>query len=385
MSTQPRRGTKALVLAGALLISLAAAGASATPPTCFGREPTITGSEGPDVLSGTSGSDVIVGLGGNDSISGGAGPDFICGGAGNDTISGGPGRDRLSGEAGADRLQGGAGDDRLLGGAGNDRLDGGEGNDATTGGAGTDTCLGTEAPASCEIFPPPGCTNPTRVPATPQTANVTLLGSNAFQTHSALGICFEGHCDYDYLTLVAEVRNDTGSSIRLGRATLKIYDGSGTQIGTRFAYPVADALAPGQRTVLRETAPSLVCFQGEGETCLFPDGWASWRLVLSGTSGAPSEWDDAVISSRLSSLAPGPGGGALAEGTAANTRGVPLDSVYWWVVLYDSGGRLVNVGSDSEYFYTEELAPGAAAPFEVTIDSDEPVCFASARVGAAGS
>jgi hypothetical protein len=212
---------------------------------------------------------------------------------------------------------------------------------------------------------------------------VTLLGSTAFQTHSSLGICFEGHCDYDYLTLVAEVRNDSGYALRLGRATLKIYDGSGTQIGTRLAYPVADALAPGQRTVLRETAPSLLCFQGE--TCLFPDGWASWRLVLSGTFGSPSEWDDVVIGSRLSSLAPGSGVGALAEGTATNTRGVPLDSVYWWVVLYDSGGRLVNVESASDFFYSGGLAPGAATPFEVTIDSDEPACFASARVGAAGS
>jgi Ca2+-binding RTX toxin-like protein len=369
-------------LAGVLLISLVAGGASASTLTCFGREPSITGSEGPDVLSGTPGSDVIVGLGGNDTISGGGGSDFICGGAGNDTISGGPGRDRLSGEAGADRIEGGSGDDRLLGGPGDDRLDGGEGSDATAGAAGTDTCLGAEAPASCEIFPPSGCSNAARVPATPQTVNVTLLGSNAFQTHSSLGTCFEGHCDYDYLTFVAEVRNDTGSSLRLGRATLKIYDGSGTQIGTRFAYPVADALAPGQRTVLRETAPSLLCMGGE--TCLFPDGWASWRLVLSGTFGSPSEWDDVVIGSRLSSLAPGSGGGALAEGTATNTRGVPLDSVYSWVVLYDSGGRLINVDSNSEFFFSEELAPGAATPFEVTIDPDEPACFASARVGVAG-
>ena len=384
MNGTSRRRTPVLGLAGVLVISMTAAavGASATPATCFGREPTITGSEGPDTLTGTSGSDVILGLGGNDDIRGAGGADSICGGTGNDSLYGDTGRDRLSGEAGADVLDGGSEDDRLLGGAGSDSLVGGAGSDSATGGAGTDTCAGSETLASCEVIPPSGCSNPARKPATAQTSNVTVVGSNAFQTHSSVGIRCGVHVDYDYLTLVAEVRNDTGSAVRLDDATLQILDSTGAQIGTRFAYLSADALAPGQRAVLRETVPSMLYLSGE--TCSFPDGWASWRLVLSGTSGGAGEWDAVIIGSRLASLTSSPGGGAAAEGTATNTRGVSLDSTKWWVVLYDSAGRLINVESESQYFFDTELAPGASVPFEVEFDSDEPVCFATARVGAAG-
>jgi Ca2+-binding RTX toxin-like protein len=380
MSPRRHGKTRALVLAGALLISLAATGASATTPTCFGRDPTITGTDGPDTLNGTAGSDVILGLGGNDTISGAGGSDFICGGTGNDTLQGNLGRDRLSGEAGADSLIGDSGDDRLLGGPGNDRLDGSEGSDATTGGAGTDICLGTEAPASCEVFPPSGCSNPKRVPATPLATNVTVVGSNAFQTYSEY-VTIEG--EHYTLHLAAELRNDAGSSIRLGKAWFRIYDEHGALLAERWARPEADVLAPGQRTVVTETTPSHIYWDDEDN--VFPHGWASWELQISATFGPPSEWDDVIIGSRLSSLLQPPGGGAEAQGTATNTRGVPLDSVSWWVVLYDAKGRLINVGTTFASLYGTPLAPGASTPFTITIYNEEATCFASARVGAAGS
>jgi Ca2+-binding RTX toxin-like protein len=76
-------------------------------PSCFGRAPTIAGTNGNDVLIGTSANDVIAGLGGDDVIEGGDGNDLICGGDGNDTIDGGAGVDFILPGAGDDQVDGG--------------------------------------------------------------------------------------------------------------------------------------------------------------------------------------------------------------------------------------------------------------------------------------
>ena len=116
---------------------------------CFGRIPTLVGTDGNDVLSGTSDTDVIDGRGGNDTINGKGGKDFICGGLGNDTIDGGSGGDRLDGGRGSDTLIGGKGNDRLFGRSGGDSLIGGPGGDRATGGPGTDGCA-AETISGCE-------------------------------------------------------------------------------------------------------------------------------------------------------------------------------------------------------------------------------------------
>jgi hypothetical protein len=54
--------------------------AVAATPTCFGRSPTLVGTEERDVLRGTPGDDIIVGLGGRDFIRGNEGRDLLCGG-----------------------------------------------------------------------------------------------------------------------------------------------------------------------------------------------------------------------------------------------------------------------------------------------------------------
>jgi Ca2+-binding RTX toxin-like protein len=125
------RGSSRLLLI-VLLFGIAAVasqdGASRVLTTmCEGREATIVGTEGNDVLSGTSGDDVISGLGGNDLIRGFAGNDVICGDAGNDTLWGNlnvpnaPESNILSGGDGSDKLRAG-GDDTLKGGPSNDSL-----------------------------------------------------------------------------------------------------------------------------------------------------------------------------------------------------------------------------------------------------------------------
>lgn len=90
---------------------------------CAGRQPTIVGTPGRDVLRGTNGSDVIMGLGGADVISGGTGNDIICGGAGADVLNGGNGNDQILGGFGPDDLYGCNGNDTLIGGSGSDTLE----------------------------------------------------------------------------------------------------------------------------------------------------------------------------------------------------------------------------------------------------------------------
>jgi uncharacterized delta-60 repeat protein len=99
-------------------------------PPCRGREATIVGSPGRDVLIGTPRRDVIVALAGDDRVRARGGGDIVCGGAGADRIDGGPGTDLLLGQAGNDVLNGGDGADILRGGPGRDVCTGGPGRDS---------------------------------------------------------------------------------------------------------------------------------------------------------------------------------------------------------------------------------------------------------------
>ena len=112
------------------------------PLLCNGREATIAGTDGDDILIGTEGGDVIVARDGDDVIVALGGNDIVCGGPGNDVISGGLGSDRLFGESGADMLDGGPGDDRLRGGDDNDMIAGRDGDDLMSCDAGTDSADG---------------------------------------------------------------------------------------------------------------------------------------------------------------------------------------------------------------------------------------------------
>jgi predicted extracellular nuclease len=94
---------------------------------CQGLLPTITGTDGDDVLTGTDEIDVIMGLGGGDTITGGNGADVVCGGVGDDHLAGGNGDDVLSGGFGDDGLTGENGADELIGGPGTDVLTQGRG------------------------------------------------------------------------------------------------------------------------------------------------------------------------------------------------------------------------------------------------------------------
>jgi Ca2+-binding RTX toxin-like protein len=134
-------GVAALV--ALLLGQLVALGAvpqneSIVAPRCHGRQATIVGTAGDDVLRGTPGRDVIWGGAGDDTIYGSLGNDLICGGPGADLIHGGRGNDEADGGAGdGDRVIGDLGDDKVMGGAGNyDEVAGDLGIDVVNGGPG---------------------------------------------------------------------------------------------------------------------------------------------------------------------------------------------------------------------------------------------------------
>jgi len=105
---------------------------------CGGRQATVVGTSGRDVIPGTAAADVIATLGGNDVVRGLGRKDLVCGGPGNDSLIGGAGNDSLIGGSGKDLLKGGPGRDRLLGQGGRDRLVGGGARDVCKGGPGRD-------------------------------------------------------------------------------------------------------------------------------------------------------------------------------------------------------------------------------------------------------
>ncbi len=100
------------------------------PDTCKGKQATIIGTNGGEVIDGTDGRDVI---------SAGKGPDLIHGRGGNDLICAGKGGDQLFGDKGDDKLFGGEDGydpgaeenvpDELWGGPGDDKFDVGESSD----------------------------------------------------------------------------------------------------------------------------------------------------------------------------------------------------------------------------------------------------------------
>ena len=108
------------------------------PPLCEGREATIVGTSGSDVLFGTRGDDVIVAFDGDDTIMGFGGDDVICAGEGADHIDSGRGHDEVHGEGGSDYIATGKGRDTVLGGSGSDEIHSGNGVDNVAGGADAD-------------------------------------------------------------------------------------------------------------------------------------------------------------------------------------------------------------------------------------------------------
>ena len=104
-----------VALAGVIAVIgllLPPAGPGLAGTSCFGRAPTILGSNGADdELVGTPGDDVIHARGGRDWVYGRGGNDRICGGAGENFVFGEGGNDKLDASGG--RVTGGPGNDLM--------------------------------------------------------------------------------------------------------------------------------------------------------------------------------------------------------------------------------------------------------------------------------
>ncbi len=109
---------------------------------CRGKEVTIDGTKGDDVITGTPEADVISGDAGDDKIKGLEGDDVICGRGGKDKISGDEGKDQLLGGKKNDKVKGGDGNDFVRGQTGRDKLTGGDGNDKLVANKGADKLKG---------------------------------------------------------------------------------------------------------------------------------------------------------------------------------------------------------------------------------------------------
>src|SRR5919201_1599822 len=132
-------GIAAALAAALCLVPIASAGGAAKSRTCFGKHPTILGTQHSDSIRGTSGRDVIIAFGGNDHIRSRQGQDYVCAGPGDDVVhgaegvnhmNGGPGDDWLDGRRGPGDISIGSGGDDIIqaegktkGGPGNDRIE----------------------------------------------------------------------------------------------------------------------------------------------------------------------------------------------------------------------------------------------------------------------
>ena len=163
------------ILVAALLAGLPAAASATTTATRVGNAITITGDDGPNVISVNNIGDFIMyeDLSGPNIVAGAGcfqeNPSLVnCGqggfglkatitlGGGNDTyddrlartdwpvvdLDAGDGNDTINGSYGNDVLRGGAGNDTLRGIGGDDQIDGGPGDDTIHGGADNDTVVG---------------------------------------------------------------------------------------------------------------------------------------------------------------------------------------------------------------------------------------------------
>jgi hypothetical protein len=278
------RSLPAALAAGLLL----AAASATTTATRVGNAITITGDDGPNVISvdsngnfimyrDTSGpyivagaNDTLRGIAGNDQIDGGAGDDTIHGGADDDTIVGGPGRDSINGD----------GDYSGTALGGNDTIKARDGEvDQVTCGWGADTAevdAGDIEDVDCETVDRSGATpgdgsgagGSTSTAPTVTLASPRPIGLRALANGRALSVVatISAPCS-GTLKLVVSAAEARRAKLARSKVTLASISGDAPAGTVRMSLKVKRAYRSKLRRVKRlKTTLSIVCTDGSGAT-----------------------------------------------------------------------------------------------------------------------
>jgi len=166
---------------------------------------------------------------------------------------------------------------------------------------------------------------------------VDVVSSNAF-------VPFAGSSS---LYIVGEIKNNTGSNIRLVKVRAVLRDAGGQIAGEHFSNVLADALAPGQVSPFRFIISPAPAWTTYALTLDWSTATASWPLL--------QVLDTEVYFDSLNAF--------HVRGSVRNQHPDTRSPVKLLLTLYDSAGRVI--GADWTYAEPVALAPGQQAPFDV--------------------
>ncbi len=202
---------------------------------------------------------------------------------------------------------------------------------------------GERAPFDASLGTPPNYTSYTieangQATTTDPIDQFTILSQRAFTETTST------------LTLVGELRNDTGGNVTFVTATGTFYQSDGLVWRAAQTYTMLNKLAPGQRSPFKLTAYG-------------PQQIASNALIVRALSSAtPPRSDLTVISSNVTVQ----GTILLITGQMRNDGATSASNVQVVATLYDGANQIVNAASSA----TSTLAAGASGPFSINFPAN---------------
>lgn len=168
----------------------------------------------------------------------------------------------------------------------------------------------------------------------------------------------------DYLHVLGEVQNNTGSYLRFIKVTARALDRDGQTLGSGSAYVYLNSLPPGEKT----------CFD---ILLVQPEGWSSYRLEnpIYSTDGSPLPKLTVLNSEGSQDSATG---WYTITGQVRNDHGTRIDYVSPIGTAYDASGSVV--GCNITYVNGNHLTAGEASPFEMFFTDSNAASIRSFRI-----
>lgn len=161
-------------------------------------------------------------------------------------------------------------------------------------------------------------------------------------------LSYREYLEGDTITIVGEVQNQGTEPATFVKVIATSYDRQGEVVTTGYTYTHSDTMLPGGKSPFR-----LVIDHGEMVNQL--------NLKVQGQPGEmPGQ--DLTISSHRSSES---GDYLTIQGEVTNNGDAPVEFVKIVITLYDTAGDVV--GEDYTYTTLDQIAPGGASPFEISI------------------